>query len=392
MKDSIAKDRIAELADRFADRWRAGSESEFAPVAAQTLGEVDISPFRDTGALLRWVNKDPTIPPGRAGENDYGEPTITLYRSAGFRIEVIFWHRKPIAIHDHGSPGAFTALSGARLHNQYEFLGRSPLSAGIETGKLTRTSTELLDSGDVRQIHCLDRFIHSLFLLEPVCTSLAIRSQTRAPGQTRAYFTPGVAWSRAMDRHFAKHSETIGLLGALDPAGLSAHLLELASGPLESAVYALLALGSAGVQVDSRALAERIIERHGQSARVLLASAAQERRRRQIMQAVNEQSVSGHARLLLGLLWSATDLESAARIMRQRVPDRPPGDVGAEAVDEIVAIADGGRVLPAIGDDLGQAVQSALNGVLERTSDRDSRYDNARMIVARHPFFGSLIS
>lgn len=172
----------------------------FERVAAECLSSIlpdFIAAWSPTGFLDL-----PRAPQHRA-ENNYGSPTVTLFRDHRFRVEVIFWGAGPeVYVHDHVEPGAFGVVRGARLHATYCFAPLALADADIEIGQLQPRGMELLRPGAVVEIPPGDGLVHSLFYPGPANITLSVRKTAevwREGGLSRFYIAPSIRLAMSGD-------------------------------------------------------------------------------------------------------------------------------------------------------------------------------------------------
>jgi predicted metal-dependent enzyme (double-stranded beta helix superfamily) len=141
--------------------------------------------------------------PQRRAENNYGSPTITLYRDERFRVELIFWGAGPeVYVHDHVEPGAFGVVRGARIHSGYTFEPSAPTTGDIEIGRLRSRCIDVLAPGSVVEIPPGDGLIHSLFYPDTANVTLSVRKTAenwRDAGLSRFYVAPNLRMAMISD-------------------------------------------------------------------------------------------------------------------------------------------------------------------------------------------------
>lgn len=184
MRLGVTHDVIRDIARAVTTGWRRSrskSDQAFAAVAAEALRRTEpharLSPQTFLSDL---VGTD--LPNTRVGENDYGVPTVTLYRDRVFRIEAIVWPRVRVGIHDHASPGAFTVVHGERIQHAFSYRLEHVFDDEIGFGELAVDRSEVLHAGDTCEIAVGDRFIHDLIMVDRLGLTLSIRRQRPTPG------------------------------------------------------------------------------------------------------------------------------------------------------------------------------------------------------------------
>lgn len=134
--------------------------------------------------------------PQRRAENNYGSPTITLYRDERFRVELIFWGAGPeVYVHDHVEPGAFGVVLGPRIHSAYTFEPSPPAIGDVDIGQLRSRRIDVLHPGSVVEIPPGDGLIHSLFYPDTANVTLSVRKTAenwQDAGLSRFYVAPNL--------------------------------------------------------------------------------------------------------------------------------------------------------------------------------------------------------
>lgn len=171
----------------------ATGAERFERIASQRL-KARLPDFIAAWSTQAFLNL-PRAPQQRA-ENNYGSPTITLYRDERFRVEVIFWGLGPeVYVHDHVEPGAFGVVRGPRIHSTYSFEPAYRPESDIEVGRLRSRRVEVLPPGSVVEIPPGDGLIHSLFYPHSVNITLSVRKTAENwsdAGLSRFYVAPSL--------------------------------------------------------------------------------------------------------------------------------------------------------------------------------------------------------
>jgi hypothetical protein len=368
-------DAIETLSRRVGHAWQATGlhQDRFAEIAADALREAELSALHDPVELVKWLLATP-LPPAEPGENDFAAPAITVYRDERFRVEILLWSGgMPPTEHDHVSPGAFAVLDGERIHFPYAFEEVNHDRAGWRRGALRHRGPELLRRGDVRAIPGLDGLIHSLFFLDTLGTTLAIRAR-QVDGPSYLYFEPGLAVdSSLLNLDVVKRLRAVQSLRRAGPHG-SESVAQLA--PSMSPLVCLFSLmesrpvGASVTQADE-ALRALMPDRTGADA---LLGAVLAARRRGAMEAVIATAKDPALRLLLGLLWAPAPRDRALALLHERRGGRAPAATARSLLDalheqagsvfgvpwedpvpEIYELLLAGHRAPAIPDLLGQS-------------------------------------
>lgn len=294
---------LAELVHHFTI-CELHAEKDFSEAAERALLEADLSPLEDTARLVQWLYSSPSLPPAQSGENDFGYPTITVYRCDSFRIEIIFWPGFPTGEHDHTAPGAFAVLHGPRLHFQYSFSPSQQLQPGFWIGRMMLKSMDILHVRDVRTITAQDGLIHSLFFLERPSVTVSIRSQNQQ-SKGCAYRRPGIRFDRAFeDLERSKREQSLYSLVLTRPRALMDLVERIASScnPIDQ-YFLLRAFNAHMTQTQIQELVSKIIRASDEAAELVTEALACERRRSRINQVVGMKN-DIELLILSGLLWA----------------------------------------------------------------------------------------
>jgi len=186
-------DCVDRLGRDVAQRWlRRSGKSDFAKIAFTSLIDARLHEHFSLTQIINWVGKSRQFPP-QYGVANFGEPAITLFVGEGFYIELYFWLRPNISIHDHGFTGAFTVLLGSSLHIRYNFENKSA-HGNAQCGMLHALDPQELEPGDVCLIPSGIRMIHQVWHLEKPTVSLVVRTEGITTDEPqRTYFLPGLA-------------------------------------------------------------------------------------------------------------------------------------------------------------------------------------------------------
>ena len=230
---------VLGLADDVERRWvDRADDAAFARAATDALAAAALPARLPTAAVLRYLAVWPDLPSVLAGENEYGEPTVTVWRSDDFHVEVIVWTLGAISLHDHVNAGAFVPLEGRRFHTRYEFAPTGTWADRYAVGRLQLLGGEVLEPGDARGILPGTAFLHDLLFAAERCTTVSIRRRASG-GESASYVAPGLRLPNV--GLTGRRIRALHHLGPSDPAWVAAVEAMVAAGP-EPAVVALLEL------------------------------------------------------------------------------------------------------------------------------------------------------
>jgi hypothetical protein len=242
-------DLFAELAREVDARWDdRADDAAFTRAATGALADADLPVRLPVAAALTYLAAGAGLPPVVPGENEYGQPTVTVWRGDDFHVEVIVWSLGAIALHDHVNAGAFVPLSGTRFHTRFDFVPTGTWADAFTVGDLSRRAGEVLRAGDARGIAPGAAFLHDLVFCDERCVTVSVRRRA-ASGDSASYLLPGLrlpnlalpgrraqaldhlrdhdgpSWNRALERMVATSPDTAvfalrALCGILAPAEL----------------------------------------------------------------------------------------------------------------------------------------------------------------------------
>lgn len=323
--------------------------------AAATVG------YRD---LLEWLASARSLPYQRRMDENFGQPSITLYWSDNFLIEALFWHTGTTAIHQHGFSGAFCVLEGSSVHTTYEFTVEKEINSQIMLGSSRVISAETLERGQIREIGRGSRLVHSLFHLDVPSVTLVVRtSEDRAAGPEYVYSVPGVATDpAAFTPLLKKQLQALELLIRMgSPSAEQFALMLTEKGNFFSAFHVLLTLRLRLPQPEIYENVLRHLRARFPEYIDRVQPAIEEERRRARIAELRKVIVDPGQRFFLALLMNLSSAPAIYDLIRQRYP-------GADSVRKthqwILEIAD---VVP-IGIRFDASLKELLHWMLEGAS------------------------
>jgi len=186
--------RVAEMEASSYRCWDRDDEAHLADAATGALEHCRELLAFDPAECLQWALDGGVVLPEQSWSFDFGQPALTVVRNADFRIDLLYWIENATATHDHITCGAFAAIRGDRLHEQYSFAGKQRLGPWIETGQLTKLELEVMREGDARPLR--PDLIHDVFWLSKPSVTLVVRCAEH-PGaagrKPRSFWAPGLA-------------------------------------------------------------------------------------------------------------------------------------------------------------------------------------------------------
>lgn len=331
-------DRIADTIESLVND---GDSSHLGRAAVEALSRhQDLLTF-DPSACLHWLLTSPRLP-GQSWENNFGEPSVTVARRPGFRVDILYWTQNSLPTHKHVSCGAFAAIGGGRLHTSYNFDTADQIGDNIWTGKLTRLNTELMHAGDIREIQ--PGFIHDLYWVNTPSVTLSIRCDNHPGGQHELpleYHWPGLAILNRVhqdDALVSKRVTGLRLMAKVDQNLYRQTLLNtLSEGSPLLAYHAfrdsLLLLHACSAD-DILAEANRI---DGLGAQ--LAAAAPLMRHRMLFESIF-CGANKRAQLLAGVLWTGIQDDALKSLLSEAFPNELPANVLYEVGAELSTVTE----------------------------------------------------
>jgi hypothetical protein len=186
------RDLFAALAHEVDDRWvDRADDAAFTHATTEVLADADLPSRLPVAAALTYLAAGAELPAVLPGENEYGQPTVTVWRCPDFHVEVIVWSLGAISLHDHVNAGAFVPLAGTRFHTHFDFTPTGSWAEAFTVGDLARHGAEVLRPGDARGIVPGNAFLHDLVFCDERCVTVSIRRRAGS-GDSSSYLLPGL--------------------------------------------------------------------------------------------------------------------------------------------------------------------------------------------------------
>jgi hypothetical protein len=175
-------EHIEGLAADVERRWavEGGAREAFPEVATAALEAAAFAAEQSVASWLAYVLSRQTLPRQVDPFNAFGEPPVTLAFRERFAIDLYFWHRPTVDLHNHSFDGAFAVVEGTSLHSHFSFAPESGQGGPVRQGRVQRERVELLPRGSVRPIRAGTGFIHQVLHLSRPCLSLVLRTHPDA--------------------------------------------------------------------------------------------------------------------------------------------------------------------------------------------------------------------
>lgn len=147
--------------------------------------------FNDVG-FATWFGRLAELPCQFDSKSLFGAPSIALWGSGKFVVEIYFTNEPDAAIHDHNFSGAFGSLIGEAIHCVYRLAGAVHPEPGITLTRLDLEMVEQLREGMVRTIHHGRRLVHRVWHIGRPTVGLCVRTiSVPLPLRQYAYYPPG---------------------------------------------------------------------------------------------------------------------------------------------------------------------------------------------------------
>lgn len=185
---------FAELGRSALERWGASNfnPAEFPRIARELLEEKPPCDFVDVDEMVQDFLLSDEQP--NQSHSSFGQPELIVFEHPRLYIQLLFWMDGTTDIHQHMFSGAFHVLQGSSIHSEFAFDDRKVVSSNLHLGRLRLLRTELLETGQTREIVSGTGFLHSLFHLDSPSVTVVVRTQTD-PGSSPqfTYLAPFVA-------------------------------------------------------------------------------------------------------------------------------------------------------------------------------------------------------
>lgn len=229
---------FADMAGKITKLWDRSDPDHLVNAAVAGLRATDLSSV-DPSSCLEWAITSCALPE-QSWDFDFGQPAITVARTADFRIDLLYWLENASATHDHVTCGAFAALHGDRVHSKFDFVQTKIFDENIASGTLTPTGIEIMRTGEVRPIS--PEQIHDIYWIQKPSVTLVVRCEKHPgpPRIPREYWLPGLSYvdpSRHNTSLLRRQSEAISLLRKASPQCYRRALADILRGGTPALAY-----------------------------------------------------------------------------------------------------------------------------------------------------------
>ncbi|OUC97735.1 hypothetical protein [Streptosporangium minutum] len=311
----------------------AADDDRSAHALATVLADSTALARVDPGLLLAELLADPRGWPDQSWENYFGNACITVVQTETIRVDVLYWLQNASTLHKHVSSGAFLALSGRRVHLEYDFSALDALGDGVTSATLAATSRTMMRAASVVPI--LPALVHELYWIEKPSVTVAVRRAPAAGGpahRPHEFIGPGTGYLPAAFHRTSNVQRWIDGLGMLRRASrpLYWRTLEQAMAVVDPIhlIHVLDEL-SDNPPDEVSALLERAAAARSDDSLARLAPTVPEFRRRKVFSRVFAPSTD--AQLLAALLWAGAEGGELAAFLKDEGitdPDRFVRDHG----------------------------------------------------------------
>jgi hypothetical protein len=355
--------QLSSLARGIEKEWlrRGGRTAAFTAAAVKALEKT--GPI-DPGELVSWTLRTRDFPEECNPFGDAGPPAFTVFRGAGFVLNLYLYATPDLFIHDHSFAGAFVNLTGESLHCAFRFGIENEPGPGIQAGSLKLGEVRLLRPGMVYPLVPGPASTHRVWHLGRPTIVLVARTIEGARGLVQyQYDAPGLAarivrpapYGPEIPLDYKKRSKMFQFLLQTQPAAARGYLREMI---LAGGVWTAVAhtLDQWDYLVESRllpSLLEELQAKYGAWTAVLPAVARAKALHRSIAW---ESLTEDGPRLLLSLLLTYSQREPIAAWISKLHPGR---DVD-ETIVSFLRDAFRAEALDVSLDDSGLAILRAL--------------------------------
>lgn len=365
-----------QLGIRVEKEWLLQSydESRFSELASRILKENPPGEVVTVAEIVNWIFRPlHAVPQPPWNPAAIGQPSIVVFSSTRFMIEVLVWLDATTSIHQHAFSGAFTILEGSSVHSQWTFTERQRISGGFRTGELALTGVEVLHVGDVRTIEAGDTFIHQLFHLDMPSVTIVVRTRREEEHSPQfVYFLPGLALDPQTDDVLLPRRLALldGMLRAPMGDVVKAAAELLVEGDLRTVYKVLQHLARRNLDRARFEVLCRIArERHGDIVQVFLEAIDVARREGEVI-ARRQRFVQPRHRFLLALLLLVPDRTIIDSLLAAEYPDEAPESFIVTAVQEMSGLDTIGIVFDEVNTLLFRCLLDGLDeaSTLERVA------------------------
>jgi hypothetical protein len=370
-------------------RWQAVSYDEnlFPEIAADGLREADLPSKLTAWDVAQWALRETTLPVQHDLTARFGEPPLTVFHSARFRIDIYFWLQSTTAIHQHGFCGAFQVLLGGSLHSHYNFQQHERINFHCATGKIELNSAQWLKPGEIKAITAGANYIHALFHLDNPSATIVVRTNNLPLAQPQfEYLKPNLALdSYFEDADFARKKQLALMLvkaGKPESENLIAEFLQTLD--FHTTIDALLLLHralnfaankDAPAAVRAREQFSRLLEiaarRHTALCEILPPVFEQQEREFEIVKRRDFVTNPNH-RYFLALLMNLDGSANILPLVKERAPEQNAIETVLDWIDELGRTRIQGTNENALGiADYNDDYAFVLEGMLQNRQPKD---------------------
>lgn len=218
-----------ELGSTIDDSWRVKNydKKHFPEIAAHALrnarlqDKINFDEIMQIGlnghhAINFWQDNSP-----------FGDLQIVPYKNNNFYIEILVWQTGSTSIHDHAFSGAFLVLSGHSINGTYDFEVHDTINENFKIGRLNGKLFEILNAGDVREIHAGRQLIHTVYHQQQPTVSIVVRTfQDEAVMPQYEYRGHQLAVNLKPNPELINKIRTFNILSNTNPESFSRNVIE----------------------------------------------------------------------------------------------------------------------------------------------------------------------
>ncbi len=331
-----------DLGNTVKGRWaaRGFDKLSFPDLVHEVLEEMPAHRHFQPDELLEAVVRTPDFV-NRGSSDTFGQPSVPVYLSSAFHIEVLYWFHATTGIHQHNFAGAFQVLSGSSVHASYAFDVTERVHPSLHLGSTRLRSIELLAQGDTRRILPGTRFAHALFHMDSPSTTIVVRTHPQREYDPEMYYAPPWVAINGFhaDRSLSLRRRALVAAAKIAPAKLESLTRQAVAKADAPALYLFLET-YVNTQPDAGKRAvffDELGQTHGTIVGKLQASLEEQRRIATIHK--RRQDVRApELRFFLALLLYCPDRQHVFDLVARRYPDRDPPATILRWIDELTAL------------------------------------------------------
>jgi hypothetical protein len=152
-------------------------KKKFSQIAFEYLNSLIVNfELNEIESLVAQLTIKKELPKQLNVYNNFGQPPVTIFNNGKFVVDLYFWQDIDTSIHSHSFCGAFKVISGRSFHEVYEMKKLIEYAPDVVKTELILNRSELLQTGDVREIIAGNSFNHRVVHLDNPTVTLCVRT------------------------------------------------------------------------------------------------------------------------------------------------------------------------------------------------------------------------